>query len=316
MKSVNFIFKSEDSLEIYVYKWEPEKNINIKGVIQIAHGMAETAARYEGFAKMLTENGYIVYINDHRGHGKTAKNIENVGYLAEKDGFEWLVKDMHTLTGIIKKENKDLPIFLLGYSMGSFLTQRYIMLYGKELKGAILYGSNGRQGLILRIGLLVSKLEIKKNGVKAKSQILNDLIFGGYNKPFKPNRTKFDWLNRNNEEVDKYIKDPFCGTVFTCSFYYDFFKCLIEIENKKNLKTVPRDLPIYIFSGGKDPVGKSGKGVKRLVETYKSLGVKDLTFKLYKDGRHDMLNEINKDEVIEDVLAWLSRYSLKVLKTI
>ena len=316
MQSTNFIFKSEDSLEIYVYKWEPERNTNIKGVVQIAHGMAETAARYEGFAEVLTENGYIVYINDHRGHGKTAKNIENVGYLAEKDGFEWLVKDMHTLTDIIKKENKDLPIFLLGYSMGSFLTQRYIMLYGKELKGAILYGSNGRQGLILRIGLLVSKLEIKKNGVKAKSQILNDLIFGGYNKPFKPNRTKFDWLNRNNEEVDKYIKDPFCGTVFTCSFYYDFFKCLIEIENKKNLKTVSRDLPIYIFSGGKDPVGKSGKGVKRLVETYESLGVKDLTFKLYKDGRHDMLNEINKDEVVEDVLAWLSRYSLKVLKTI
>lgn len=273
--------------------------------------MAETAARYEGFAKILTESGYIVYINDHRGHGKTAKNIENVGYLAEKDGFEWLVKDMYTLTDIIKKENKDLPIFLLGYSMGSFLTQRYIMLYGKELKGAILYGSNARQGLILRIGLLVSKLEIKKNGVKAKSQILNNLIFGGYNKPFKPNRTKFDWLNRNNEEVDKYIKDPFCGTVFTCSFYYDFFKCLIEIENKKNLQTVPKDLPIYIFSGGKDPVGKSGKGVKRLVETYKSLGVKDLTFKLYKDGRHDMLNEINKDEVIEDVLVWLSRYECK-----
>lgn len=311
MKSTNFIFKSEDSLEIYVYKWEPEKNINIKGVIQIAHGMAETAARYEGFAKILTESGYIVYINDHRGHGKTAKNIENVGYLAEKDGFEWLVKDMYTLTDIIKKENKDLPIFLLGYSMGSFLTQRYIMLYGKELKGAILYGSNGRQGLILRIGLLVSKLEIKKNGVKAKSQILNNLIFGGYNKPFKPNRTKFDWLNRNNEEVDKYIKDPFCGTVFTCSFYYDFFKCLIEIENKKNLQTVPKDLPIYIFSGGKDPVGKSGKGVKRLVETYKSLGVKDLTFKLYKDGRHDMLNEINKDEVIEDILKWLSKHESK-----
>lgn len=311
MKSTNFIFKSEDSLEIYVYKWEPEKNINIKGVIQIAHGMAETAARYEGFAKILTESGYIVYINDHRGHGKTAKNIENVGYLAEKDGFEWLVKDMYTLTDIIKKENKDLPIFLLGYSMGSFLTQRYIMLYGKELKGAILYGSNGRQGLILRIGLLVSKLEIKKNGVKAKSQILNNLIFGGYNKPFKPNRTKFDWLNRNNEEVDNYIKDPFCGTVFTCSFYYDFFKCLIEIENKKNLQTVPKDLPIYIFSGGKDPVGKSGKGVKRLVETYKSLGVKDLTFKLYKDGRHDMLNEINKDEVIEDVLVWLSKHESK-----
>lgn len=308
MQTTNFTFKSKDGVEIYVYKWEPEENVNIKGALQIAHGMAETAARYEGFAKVLTDNGYIVYINDHRGHGKTAKYIENIGYLAEKDGFEWLVKDMHDLTDIIKKENKNLPVFLLGYSMGSFLTQRYIMLYGNELKGAILYGSNGRQGLMLRLGLMISKIQIKMNGVRAKSQILHNIIFKGYNNLFKPNRTEFDWLSRDKEEVDKYIKDPFCGTVFTCGFYYDFFKGLIEIENKKNLKNVPKELPLYIFSGEKDPVGKSGKGVKRLVETYKVLGIKDITFKLYKDGRHAMLNEINKDEVIEDILEWLIKH--------
>lgn len=308
MQTTNFTFKSKDGVEIYVYKWEPEENVNIKGALQIAHGMAETAARYEGFAKVLTDNGYIVYINDHRGHGKTAKYIENIGYLAEKDGFEWLVKDMHDLTDIIKKENKNLPVFLLGYSMGSFLTQRYIMLYGNELKGAILYGSNGRQGLMLRLGLMISKIQIKMNGVRSKSQILHNIIFKGYNNLFKPNRTEFDWLSRDKEEVDKYIKDPFCGTVFTCGFYYDFFKGLIEIENKKNLKNVPKELPLYIFSGEKDPVGKSGKGVKRLVETYKVLGIKDITFKLYKDGRHAMLNEINKDEVIEDILEWLIKH--------
>ena len=310
MKSTNFTFKSGEGLEIYVYKWEPEENVNIKGVLQIAHGMAERASRYERFAKVLTDNGYIVYINDHKGHGKTAKTIENVGYLAEKDGFQWLVKDMHTLTNIIKKENKDLPVFLLGHSMGSFLTQRYIMLYGNELKGAMLSGSNGRQGFMLRLGLLIAKIEIKMKGGRSKSQRLNDMIFKKYNNFFRPNRTKFDWLSRDNEEVDKYIKDPFCGSVFTCGFYYDLFTGLIEIENKKNLKTVPKNLPIYIFSGEKDPVGKNSKGVKRLVETYKALGVKDITVKLYKDGRHEMLIEINKDEVIKDILRWLSKHSI------
>lgn len=306
MKLTNFTFKGGEGLEIFVYKWEPEENVNIKGVLQIAHGMAETAARYERFAKYLTDNGFIVYINDHRGHGKTAKELENVGYLAEKDGFKWLVEDLHCLTEIIKKENPDVPVFLLGHSMGSFVTQRYIMLYGKELNGAILSGSNGRQGLMLKLGLMVAKSEIKKNGRKAKSQKLNDMSFKSYNNSFKPNRTEFDWLSRDNDEVDKYINDPFCGSVFTAGFYYDFLTGLMEIENRENLKSVPKDLPIYIFSGEKDPVGVNGKGVKKLVDTYKALGVSDLTFKLYKEGRHEMLNETNRDEVMKDVADWLS----------
>lgn len=159
--------------------------------------------------------------------------------------------------------------------------------------------------------LLVSKLAMKKNGPRAKSQRLHNIIFKRYNNVFKPNRTEFDWLSRDEKEVDKYIADPFCGNILTCSFYYEFFKCLIEIESKKNLKNVPRDLPIYVFSGGKDPIGNCGKGVKRLVEIYKNLGVKDITFKLYDDGRHCMLNEINKDEVIEDILKWLSKHESK-----
>lgn len=308
MKLTNFTFKGGEDLEIYVYKWEPKENVNIKGVLQIAHGMAETAARYERFANYLTNKGFIVYINDHRGHGKTAKELENVGYLAEKDGFKWLVEDMHTLTEIIKKENPNLPVFLLGHSMGSFLTQRYIMLYGKELSGAILSGSNGKQGLMLKLGLMMAKREIKKNGRRAKSQKLNDMSFKSYNNSFKPTRTDFDWLSRDEKEVDKYIDDPFCGSVFTAGFYYDFLTGLMEIENKENLKLVPKELPIYIFSGEKDPVGNNGKGVKKLSDTYKALGVSDLTFKLYKAGRHEMLNETNRDEVMNDVASWLTSH--------
>lgn len=308
MINKSFTFKSEDETQIHVNEWLPEEHIEVRGIVQVSHGMAEASARYERFAKKLTDNGYIVYANDHRGHGKTAKVIENVGYLADKDGFKLLVEDVHKLTEIIKNEYPKLPLFLFGHSMGSFIAQRYIMLYGNELKGAILSGSNGKQGIILDIGLLLAKSEIKKNGRKTKSEKLNKIMFGGFNSAFKPTRTEFDWLSKDEDEVDKYINDPFCGGVFTSGFFYDFFIGLKEIENKNNLTNVPKDLPIYIFSGDKDPVGKNGKGIIRLFDAYRGLNIKDVSYKLYKDGRHEMLNETNREEVIQDVIDWIDTH--------
>ncbi|MDX5622415.1 alpha/beta hydrolase, partial [Clostridioides difficile] len=301
MKCTNFTFKGEEGLDIYTYKWEDENIKKPKAVIQIAHGMAETAQRYETFAKVLTKNGYIVYINDHRGHGKTAKIIENVGHLAEKEGFRCLVEDMYTLTNIIKKENEDLPIYLFGHSMGSFASQRYIMDYSNNLSGLILCGSNGKQGIILNLAHLIINREIKKYGRRSKSNKINNLIFGG--EIIRRNeKTKFDWLSRDKEQVEKYINDPFCGVVCSCGFFYDLVQGLKEIEDKENLKKVPLDIPIYIISGDKDPIGKNGKGVLRLRDRYIKLGVKDVTCKLYKDGRHELLNEINREEVFEDII--------------
>ncbi|MBO3446228.1 alpha/beta hydrolase [Clostridium sp. CCUG 7971] len=316
MKLTNFTFKGKEELDINVYKWEDEE-ITPKAVVQIAHGMSETADRYEYFAERLTKNGYTVYINDHRGHGKTAKHIDNVGYLAEKDGFKYLVEDMNILTNIIKNENKDLPIYLFGHSMGSFASQRYIMEYGRNLDGLILSGSNGKHGFILNLADIVISNEIKRYGRKYRSKKLDNLIFGGNNRKFKPSRTEFDWLSRDNDEVDKYINNPFCGVLFTAGFFYDFIQGLKEIERKENLKKVPTDLPIYIMSGDKDPIGKNGKGVLRLKDRYIDLGVKDVSCKLYAGGRHEMLNEINKDEVIENILAWIdSKTELKEVKNI
>ena len=306
MKSSEFYFKStKDNLDIHVYKWEPE-NKNPIGIVQISHGMSETAIRYEYFAKNLTDNGYIVYINDHRGHGLTAKTIDNVGCLADSDGFTYLVEDINTLTNIIKEENEDLPIFLFGHSMGAFASQRYIMEYGNNIDGLILSGSNGKHGFILNIAEKIINYEIKKKGRLHRSKALDSLIFGGNNKKFKSPRTEFDWLSRDEKEVDKYIEDPFCGVLFTCGFFYDFIKGLQEIEDKENLKKVPLDLPIYIMSGDKDPIGKNGKGVLRLRDRYIKLGVKDVLCKLYEGGRHEMLNETNKDEVIRDILNWIN----------
>lgn len=303
MLKESFEFKSGDGQDIFVYKWSP-KYIEVKGILQIAHGMAETAERYENFARLLTEEGYIVYANDHRGHGKTAGAVENLGYLGP-DGFNWLVEDMHQLTKIIKKENPSIPLFLLGHSMGSFAAQKYIMLYAYEIEGLILSGSNGRQGLALYIGALLAKIEMKIHGPKSQSKTLDKLLFGNFNKKFQPNRTKFDWLSRDEVQIDKYIKDPYCGTVFTTEFFYDFINGLKEIEKRENFQFIPKDLPIYIFSGDKDPVGGFGKGVKNLITRYEDHGVEDLEYKIYEDGRHEMLNEVNRDQVMKDIINWI-----------
>jgi alpha-beta hydrolase superfamily lysophospholipase len=307
MRAENFTFKDENNMELFVYKWLPDENVKVKGIVQIAHGMAETAARYQGFANTLTNEGFIVYANDHRGHGKTAGKVSKLGDLGV-DGFNSMVENMHGLNEIIKFDNPSLSIFLFGHSMGSFLSQRYICLYGSRLKGAILSGSCGKQGVIIDIARLIAKVEIRKIGRSGKSNKLDKLSFGSYNKCFKPNRTDFDWLSRDAKEVDKYIEDPFCGTIFTAGFFYDFLGGIKSIADNRQIKRIPKDLPIYIFSGDKDPVGKNGKGVLKLFKTYKENGIVDLTYKLYKDGRHEMLNEINKEEVNLDVIKWLNKY--------
>ncbi|MDF2884153.1 MAG: alpha/beta fold family hydrolase [Clostridiaceae bacterium] len=301
-----FDFKDSDGVNIFVYKWIPEGEI--KGIIQIAHGMAETAARYERFAGFLTGNGYLVFANDHRGHGKTAGSVEKLGYIADDDGFNWMVKDMHELNCSIRDEYKNMPVFLFGHSMGSFLSQRYIQLYGSDLSGVILSGTNGKQGSIIDIGILIAKFEMKRHGRREKSNRLNSMSFGAYNKAFKPCRTPFDWLGRDESEVDKYINDPYCGTVFTTSFYYDLFRGLKDLYKPDNLNGISKDLPIYIMAGEMDPVGNKGKGIIKLYNMYKNLNIKDVKYKLYKDGRHEMLNEINRDEVMRDIVTWFNNH--------
>jgi len=308
MKADTFTYKASDGTKIFAYRWLPAAKSKIKAAVQIAHGMAEHAARYERFAKKLTAAGYAVYANDHRGHGKTAGSLENVGYLADERGWEKVVDDMYVLTGIIKKENKKVPVFLFGHSMGSFLSRQYAMLHGGELKGLILSGTGGDPGLLGKIGLLVAKREAAKKGRRAKSPLLDKLSFGAFNKAFRPNRTNFDWLSRDNAEVDKYVADPFCGEVFTSGFFCDMLGGLAFINNKNNIRNIPRDLPVYLFSGSLDPVGAQTKGVLQVYNSCVNAGIKDVTYKFYRDGRHEMLNETNRDEVFADVIAWLDRH--------
>ncbi|MFY9295541.1 MAG: alpha/beta hydrolase [Caldicoprobacterales bacterium] len=301
-----FILPTKDNTPINVNKWDIDEGISPRGIVQISHGMAEWAYRYDSFARELNKVGFIVFANDHRGHGLTAPQKEEIGYIAADDGFSRMVEDMAELNEFIRKEYPDLPIVLFGHSMGSFLSQRFIQLYGTKIQGLILSGSNGKQSPIINFGILLAYIEMKTKGRRHRSQFLNKLTFEGYNRAFAPNRTGFDWLSRDDRQVDLYIEDPYCGGVFTASFFYDFLSGLKLITKKRSLKTIPKDLPVFIFSGSMDPVGLFGKGVENLVNMYKSIGMTNISYKIYPGGRHEMLNELNRDEVIEDIITWLN----------
>lgn len=302
----NFNFKDSEGKNLNVYKWYGN-NETPKGIIQIAHGMAETALRYDYFCEEMVKSGYLVYAHDHRGHGLTSENKEGLGYIADDDGFNWMVRDVHEINNFIRKENPKLPIILFGHSMGSFISQKFAETYGDEIDGLILSGTNGKPMALAGVGIFISGLEIKLHGRKHISKRMDKLSFGNFNSKFKPNRTEFDWLCSVNEEVDKYIEDPFCGFVCTSSFYYDLLKGLKSIHEPQNLNNIPKKLPIFIFAGDKDPVGNCGKGIINLYEIYKTLNIKNVEYKLYEDGRHEMLNEKNKDEVIYDVKVWIDK---------
>ena len=307
MDSTTFSFKTADGEDIFVYAWVPSRKTP-SAVVQIAHGMTEHAARYERLAKALTDAGYAVYANDHRGHGRTAGTPERGGIFAASGGFRKVIEDMHRLTDIIKKENDNLPVFLLGHSMGSFLSQGYLSLYGGDLAGCILSGSAGDNRLMANGGRVVAKIQSLLQGRTKRSRLLDAMSFGSFNKPFAPNRTAFDWLSRDNAEVDKYVADPWCGFLCTAGFFYDLLSGIAWIHRPSVVKRIPVTLPIFVISGTNDPVGGKGKLVLKLISMYRALGIRDLSWKLYDGARHEILNETNRDEVTSDILGWLKRH--------
>ncbi|MBM7703576.1 alpha/beta hydrolase [Metabacillus iocasae] len=301
-----FTFENQDKLNIHVYKWMPERDI--KGIVQIAHGMNETALRYDYFARKLVEEGFVVYANDHRGHGQSALSIEELGYVSDDDGFHDMVEDMKQLTDLIKQDYPRTPILLFGHSMGSFLAQRYIQLYNKDITAVLLSGTNGKPKSLLNVGVALSKSIMILKGRKANGKLLDHLMFGAYNNRFKPITTEFDWLTRDANQVQAYIDDPYCGNVFPVSFFYDLLRGLKTIHKQENMKHTPLHLPMYFFGGSDDPVSEYGKGIVNLYETYQSVGVQSVTYKLYEGGRHEMLNEQNRDEVIQDLISWIQQH--------
>lgn len=296
---------NNQAMNIFVYQWLPDPGTNIKAVLQIVHGVSETGARYAELAALLTQHGYAVYADDHRGHGRTAESLEALGDAGE-NGFEGMIEDIILLSDIIQERHADLPHYLLGHSMGSFITQKIMCTHAHHFDGFILSGSNGPRGL-LRFGEYLAAAQIRMKGAVHRSVLINAIVFGPYNKGFGSIKTPFDWLSRDPQEVERYINDPYCGQICSARFFRDFFHLLRQIHTPEMLSKLVKDKPIYIFSGDQDPVGMHGKGVRNLIELYQKLGVKHLEHRLYPGGRHEMLHEINRDEVAADVLDWLDR---------
>lgn len=302
MGSTTFTFTDQDGFEIFTYKWTPDSG-KPKAAVQIMHGAAEHALRYERFAKHLNHHGYVVYADDHRGHGKTARDLSRAG-IAGVDGWNGMIQDEKQLTDIIKKENPGLPLFLFGHSMGSFMGQRYIQHWGTELKGAILSGSTGHA--------IIPPQALPMMEQAAAGDLFNQVpqgpgLFAALNQPFEPAKTPFDWLSRDEGEVKKYIDDPWCGFAFSNGMTLEMARGMVDMLLLENQDRVPKTLPLLLVSGELDPVG-ANNGVWALGERYKELGIKDVQVILYPQGRHEMLNEINRDEVQHDVTQWLEEH--------
>ena len=299
MRADSFRLKAEDGAEIFVHRWLPDDEP--RAIVQIAHGLAEHGGRYARVAEALTSAGYAVFADDHRGHGQTAAAAD-LGFFAERDGWKKCIGDLWALNRRIAAEHPDKKIVLFGHSMGSFMSQRFIAEHGNALAGCVLSGSNGPPPSIAGVGRAIARIESWRLGPRGKSPLLAQMFFGAFNKKFAPNRTDYDWLSRDNAEVDKYVADPLCGFPFTTQLGIDLLDALGGLTKPETVAQIPKDLPIYIFSGARDPVGDNING---LIDAYRRGGLARLTVKIYPEGRHEMLNETNRGEVTADLLAWL-----------
>ena len=306
-KFSDYTFLSTDNkTDIYVREFVPDGEI--KGVVQIAHGVAEYAARYDDFMSFLAENGYVAAANDHLGHGKSVASEGSRGFFTRENGWDAVVGDMKKLHDLLKERFPDKKMFLFGHSMGSFLSRTYIIKYPKDKDAAIICGTGQQPGIIVKIGGYMANRECKKNGADKPSPKLEKMAFGGYNKQIKNLRTHFDWLSRNKENVDRYVADPLCGGTSSAGLFRDMMHGLAYNSSKKNIAKMNKDLPIYLIAGAKDPVGSYGKGVQKVFNLYKAAGIKDVSMTLYPDDRHEILNEDDRETVYLDILGWMEKH--------
>jgi alpha-beta hydrolase superfamily lysophospholipase len=303
MPDTTFTFTSPDQVEIFVRKWGSPGGMT-KGAVQIAHGAAEHSQRYARLAQLLNAGGYVVYANDHRGHGQTALRAGKLG-VAGADAWNGFVKDARQLTDIIRRDYPNSPVFLFGHSMGSLIAQDYMARWGGDLTGVVLCGTTG---FLPGLDALVAHMEQAAQTDPDEPSTLFGQIFASFNAPFAPGKTGFEWLSRDESEVQKYVTDPLCGFMPSNGLAYEFLKGLRELWKPENEARIPKGLPILVISGDQDPVGGNTLGITPLLERYKCMDVQNMTHKFYRDARHEILNETNRDEVQRDVLAWLNKW--------
>jgi alpha-beta hydrolase superfamily lysophospholipase len=299
MPGSEFDFRADDGHTLLGRRWLPKGPP--RAIVQVAHGLAEHSARYARLASALNAAGYAVYANDHRGHGPKAAAAD-LGHFADEGGWDKVVGDLWTFNRLIAAEQPGVPIVFLGHSLGSFLGRGFIARRSDALVGVALSGSNGKPPAIATLGRLIAREERLRLGRRGKSDPILQMWFGEFNKPFKPARTAYDWLSRDEKEVDAFVADPFCGFPFTTQLAIDVLDALPRVTNRASLAAIRKDMPFYVFSGDRDPVGANIKG---LIGDLKAAGFTRLTTRLYPGARHETLNETNRDEVTRDLIAWL-----------
>ena len=303
MKKHIYFPSSDGKTKLHGVIWAPKGEP--RAIVQIAHGMVEYVERYEGFAEFLNEHGILVAGNDHLGHGYSYTNEEDKGYFAAKKGDIVPLQDLHRMTLLLQKKYPDIPHFLFGHSMGSFFTRRYLCMYPNEIDGAIICGTGWQPKAVLAGGLAIVKAGTLLRGDHHRCRIVDKLAFGSINKAFEPVRTPKDWLSTNEKSVDEYINDERCGFIFTLNGYRTLFRNMLLAQDMELLQRMDEDLPVLFISGEADPVGNFGKGVKKAVNAFKKAGMEDVECILYPECRHELINELNKEEVFQDVLEWL-----------
>lgn len=309
MKS--FMLKMDDGYELSVNRWMPDTEEEIKGVIQLHHGLAEHSLRYDRFGSVLAENGWVLNAYDMRGHGRSAENAEKngtgiFGKLADKKGFDRAVLDLKAVTDNLKNDFPGKKTILMGHSFGSFVSQGFIEEFGSSIDACILCGTAGPRPALVGFGSFFAHLITFFTGKNKIVPLLDKLSFGSYNARIQNPRTEFDWLSANELNVDMYKMDNWCGFPLTASFFCSMTEGLVKIHKSKNMKKIPTSLPVFFIWGSDDPVGSYGATIKKLIEIYKSNGIK-VDFKEYPGDRHEILNENDKETVEKDIIEWVNK---------
>lgn len=306
MVKEEFYFDSRDGKSrIHAVRYRPEDAGQIRCILQVVHGMAEYVERYEEFAAFLVERGFVVTGDDHLGHGKSVGQGGKQGYFCEQDPATVLVRDVHRLKKLTEELYPGVPYVLMGHSMGSFITRNYLCRYGTGISGAVIMGTGMQPKAVLDMARLVAGIQRLFCGSGHVSRLLDRLAFGGYGRGITDRRTAFDWLSRDRERVDRYIADPMCGFTFTVNGFGALFELVLRLYSPENLAAVPRELPVFMVSGDADPVGDYGKGVRRAYDSLVAAGLTDIRLKLYPGGRHELLNETNRSQVMQDICRWV-----------
>lgn len=303
-----FSFDSKDGKnKIHAVRWIPE-NGKYRAILQITHGMVEYIERYRDFAEFMTRQGVLVVGHDHLGHGESVATKDDWGYFAKENPSDVLVEDMHHLRTLTQQQNPGVPYFMLGHSMGSYMLRKYLAIHGKGLSGAIIMGTGCMPDGTTKMGIAVVKLLAGLFGWRHRSKLVQKMT---YDKPYK----RYDlsgkdmsnsWLTKDTAIVQKYYEDPKCTFRFTLNGYLGLMEAVLFDNQKENIEKVPRDLPLFFVSGADDPVGNCGKGVKMVYDKFDEAGKEDITWKLYENDRHEILNETDRAEVYQDIWVWMN----------